>query len=173
MRVCFISFEYPPHMLGGAGTYAENIVAGLRNKGIEVFVITRGEKNIDDHEIFRIPTSSALYWRRFFFIRPAMKAFGKLNKIWKFDLVHFNEPHIITEKLKLPSICTIHSTQMNEMKLKLADLTTLHTAVDIRDFMVKSLIGSVFDIATAHAVDRIISPSIHLANLLQIGRAHV
>lgn len=167
MRVCFISFEYPPNILGGAGTYAENIVRGLKNKGVDVIVVTRGNTTDYDQKVFRITTSGALYWRRLFFIRPAMNLFHRLEKIWKFDLVHFNEPHVITEKPNLPSVCTLHSCQANEIKMKLADLTTLRTLVDIRDMWVKSLAGSLFDISTAHATDRIISPSAHLADLIR------
>lgn len=167
MRVCFISFEYPPNVVGGAGTYAENIVMGLRGKGVDVVVITKGNASDYDKRVFRIATSGAPYWRRLFFMGPAMNLLHRLEKVWKFDLVHFNEPHVIIEKPKLPTVATLHSSQVNEMKMKLADLTTLGTMIDVRDLFVKSFVGSLFDISTAHATDRIISPSVHLANLIR------
>jgi len=167
MRVCFISFEYPPNILGGAGTYAETIVNGLKSRGVDVFVITRGEPNTYDHKTYRVPTSNVPYWRRLFFMNPAVNLFHELNKLLKFDLVHFNEPHMILGKLNLPTVCTIHSTQVNEITLKLADLKTLKTATDIKDLIFKSPVGSICDVLTAHATDKIICPSPHLARLIK------
>jgi len=167
MRVCFISFEYPPNVLGGAGTYAEAIVEGLRRRGVEVYIVTRGDRNACDKKTFRVPTSNVPYWRRLFFMKPALSLLRELNKQLKFDLVHFNEPHIILEKLKLPTVCTIHSTQVNEIKLKLANLKVVKTATDIRDLILKSPVGSMCDVLVAHATDKIICPSPHLARLIK------
>lgn len=44
MRVAFITFEYPPFIIGGAGTYAKNITRGLANSGHEVVVFTPSDK---------------------------------------------------------------------------------------------------------------------------------
>ena len=167
MRVCFISFEYPPNLLGGAGTYAEIIVNGLERRGIEVFVITRGEQKDYDQKTFRVPTSNVPYLRRFFFMKPAMSLLRELNKVIKFDLVHFNEPHIILGKLRLPTVCTVHSTQVNEIKLKRAHPKTLETATDIGDLILKSPVGGICDVLTAHATDKIICPSPHLKRLIK------
>ena len=167
MRVCFISFEYPPNVLGGAGTYAEAIVEGLRRRGVEVYVVTRGDRNTYDKKTFGVPTSNVPYWRRLFFMKPALSLLRELNKQLKFDLVHFNEPHIILEKLELPTVCTVHSTQVNEIKLKLANLKAVRTATDIRDLILKSPVGSICDVLVAHATDKIICPSPHLARLIK------
>jgi glycosyltransferase involved in cell wall biosynthesis len=167
MRVCFISFEYPPNILGGAGTYAETLVKGLRRRGIDVFVISRGNEHNEYRRTFRVPTSNSIYWRRLFFMEPAITLFHRLNDRYKFDLVHFNEPHIILEKPNLPTVCTLHSAQVNEIKLRLSYPRTVETATDIKDFAIKSPIGSIFDILTANIVDRIICPSHHLATLIK------
>jgi glycosyltransferase involved in cell wall biosynthesis len=167
MRVCFVSFEYPPNILGGAGTYAETLVKGLRRRGVDTFVISKGNQHDKDQRTFRVPTSNSLYWRRLFFIEPAMSLFHKLNSRYKFDLVHFNEPHVILEKPKLPTVCTLHSTQINEIKLKLVGRGTLKRVADIKDFILKGSMGSIFDILTAHAVDKIICPSGNLADLIR------
>lgn len=166
MRVCFISFEYPPNILGGAGTYAETLVKGLRRRGVDVFVISKGNQHDVHQRVFRVPSSNSPYWRRVFFIEPALSLFHKLNRHFRFDLVHFNEPHVILEKPKLPTICTLHSAQVNEVKLKLAGSGTLKTVVDIKDFVLKGAVGSVFDVLTAHAADKIICPSPNLAALI-------
>jgi len=167
MRVCFISFEYPPNLLGGAGTYAEAIVKGLKRRGVEVFVITRGDRNDYNQKTFGVPTSNVPYMRRLFFMKPAIGILHELNRLLKFDLVHFNEPHIIIEKLNLPTVCSVHSTQVNEIKLRLADLKTLKTTIDFRDLILKSSVGSICDVITAHITDKIICPSPHLARLIK------
>jgi glycosyltransferase involved in cell wall biosynthesis len=167
MKICFVSFEYPPNVLGGAGTYAETLVKGLRRRGVDTFVISRGDQHDEHQRTFRVPTSDSVYWRRLFFIEQAMRLFHKLNNGCKFDLVHFNEPHVILERPKLPTVCTLHSTQVNEMKLKRAHSKTLNTTTDVRDLILKSSVGSLFDVFTAHATDEIICPSPHLAKLIK------
>jgi len=167
MRVCFISFEYPPNVWGGAGTYASTLVEGLRRRGVDVFVISRGSRHDERKKIFRVPVSNSVYWRRLFFMESAISLFHKLNGRYEFDLVHFNEPHVILERPKLPTVCTIHSTQVNEIKLKLEGIGRLKTRVDIRDLILKSSIGSIFDLFTAHSADKIICPSLSLAALIR------
>jgi len=167
MNVCFVSFEYPPNIFGGEGTYAEAIVDGLRRTGLNVFVITRGDRNDCDQKTFRVPTSDVRYWRRLFFMKPAISLFHKLNKLSKFDLVHFNGPHIIFGKLNLPTVCTVHSNQVNEVKLKLANLRSQKTATAIGDLILKNPVGSICDILVAHTTDKIICPSPYLARLLK------
>jgi len=166
MRVCLITFEYPPNIIGGAGTYAEALAKGLKSKDVDLFIISRGFNSDTVQRIYRMPSSNSRYWRRLFFIRPALQLFDKLNKLWKFDVVHFNEPHVMFTKPKIPSVCTFHSTQVNEIKLKLADTNTLKTTNDIGDLLLKSPVGSIFDIFTAHTTDKIICPSPHLAALI-------
>jgi len=167
VKVCFVSFEYPPNMMGGAGTYAETLVKGLKSNGVDVFIITRGDQNNYNQKEYRVRTSNVSYWRRFFFIKPAISLLYKLNKLWKFDVVHFNEPHVILGKLNLPTVCTFHSTQVNEIKMKLLNLRTLETTTDIRDLILKSPMGSICDVLTAHATDKIICPSHHLKRLIK------
>lgn len=167
MRVCFITLEYPPNIIGGAGTYAETLVNGLKRKGVDLFLITRGFQSDIGQRTYRVPSSSSRYWRRLFFIKSALRLFDKLNKLWKFDAVHFNEPHVLLKKPKIPTVCTFHSTQANELMLKLADLNALKTAGEIRDLVLKSSVGSVLDVFTAHATDKIICPSPHLAELIK------
>ena len=167
MKVLFISFEYPPNILGGEGAYAEAIVNGLKRRDVEVFVITRGDRNDCNPKTFRIPTPDVPYWGRLFFMKAAVSLLHELNKLLKFDLVHFNGPHIAFGKLNLPVVCTVHSTQINEIKLKLADLKSLTTAKSIIDLILKSPVGSICDVFIAHATDKIICPSPHLAKLIK------
>jgi glycosyltransferase involved in cell wall biosynthesis len=172
MKICFVSFEYPPNVWGGAGTYAKTLVEGLRRRGVDTFVISRsidrsGDQHDEHQRTFRVPASDSVYWRRLFFIELAMSLFHKLSSGCKFDLVHFNEPHIILEKPKLPTVCTFHSSQVNEINSKRAYSKTLNTATDIRDLILKGSVGSLCDVLVAHSTDEIICPSAHLAKLIK------
>jgi len=143
-------------------------VNGLRRKGVDVFVITRGNLNNYDQKIFGIPTSDVSYWRRLFFMKLALTLLHELNKLSEFDLIHLNEPFIpMLGKLNLPTVCTIHSSQFNEIRMKFADLKNIKTEKDIQDLILKSPIGSICDIYIAHNTDRIICPSPDLARLLK------
>ena len=168
MKVCFISFEYPPNSLamGGAGTYASFLVKGLENRGIDVYTITTAKKTRYDQKICRLSIPDTTYWRRLFFIESAIDLFHGLNIMHKFDLVHFNEPNIITRTLKLPTVCTFHNTQLNELNLSLKG-RSLKTVESIMDLVVKNPVGHLCDIVTCHASDRIICPSSDLVKLLK------
>lgn len=168
MKVCLISFEYPPNSLvmGGAGTYAGFLAKGLEKLGVEVFTITTGEKTVRDQNTWRISVPNIEYWRRLFFIRLATGLLTGLNKKHNFDLVHFNEPYIVAQKHGLPAACTFHSTQLNELKLGLKG-RSLKTVGSIVDVAVKNPTGYLCDIVTSHFVDRIICPSSGIARLLK------
>jgi glycosyltransferase involved in cell wall biosynthesis len=168
MKVCFVSFEYPPNIIGGEGTYAETFVNGLRRKGVDVYLITRGNRNDSDQKTFRVPTPNVRYWQRIFFKKPAVRLLHDLNKQLKFDLIHFNGPHITFGGFNLPTVCTIHSTQINEIKLKLADLGSVKAVTDIADLIFKNPVGAMFDVLVARATDKIICPSPYLARQLRV-----
>ena len=167
MKVCFISFEYPPNIEGGAGTYAQFLVKGLRDIGVDVHVITRGEKNACDQKTYRIPTVDVPYFRRAFFMEPAISLLYRLNRMNKFDLVHFNEPHIMFRKPRLPTVCSIHSLQLNEIRVKLANIKTLRDKKSIRDLVLKSYVGCITDVLKTHATDRIICSAPNLVRLIE------
>ncbi|MFX0209601.1 MAG: glycosyltransferase, partial [Candidatus Hodarchaeota archaeon] len=109
MRVCFISFEYPPKNIGGIGTYAEHLAKGLDDMGIEVNVLTRGTRASSDPKTYRIPIKDTLYWRRFYFTKRAVSLLHSLNRRCKFDLVNLNGTYPITRRLKLPTVSTFHA----------------------------------------------------------------
>lgn len=51
MRICYVSFEYPPQFGGGIGTYVGNISMNLASEGCEVHVITFNPGNLVDSEV--------------------------------------------------------------------------------------------------------------------------
>jgi len=165
MKVCFVSFEYPPKTFGGAGTYAGFLVKGLKDKGIEVYTITTGD--LPEKKIYRIQAPNISYWRRLFFMKSATSLLYKLDKRFKFDLVHFNEPYMIARSSSIPSLCTFHSSQANEIKMAILGLKKFRTVRGILDLTLKNPVGSLFDIVTAHMVDEIICPCFDLAKLLE------
>jgi len=166
MKVCFVSFEYPPLNLGGAGTYASLLVEGLKKRGVDIYTITRGEKTDRDQKIYRLPVPDTTYWRRLFFMNPALNLIDDLNRKHNFDVVHFNEPHIVTRSPKLPMVCTFHSTQLHELQLNIQG-RSLRNMEGIRDLLVKNPVGYLSDIVTCHLSDKIIGPCPDLVNLLK------
>jgi len=152
--------------MGGAGTYASFLVKELENRGIDVYTITTGNKTVHDQKIHRISIPNITYWRQFFFMKSAIDLLGNLNELHKFDLVHFNEPHIITRSHDLPTVCTLHSTQLHELALNLKE-RSLKTVKSIRDLVIKNPVGHLCDIVTGHFSDRIICPSPDLTKLLK------
>ena len=51
MRICIISYEYPPKILGGSGTYAESLYKGLKKTDNEVYLISRTNDLTDPNMI--------------------------------------------------------------------------------------------------------------------------
>jgi len=159
MKVCFVSFEYPPNILGGMGTYAEHLVKGLNERGVDTNVITRGDKTCRDGKTYRIAIPDILYWRRFFFINRAINLVQSLNRFHKFDLIHLNGTYPITRRFRIPTVCTLHAPP-NLKQIKMAfQLRKFNSVNDITYLLLKNPIGALCDFATAKASDKIICPS--------------
>ena len=163
MKVCFISFEYPPKIIGGLGVYADQLVKGLNDKGIDVLTITRGDKNSYSEKTFRILTPEVMYWQRFFFIKKATSLFRRLNKSWKFDLVHLNGAYPMVRSLKLPTVCTFHSINVTQVRSSFRMLGSMKTTKDISALVLRNPIGILCDILSAQLSDEIICPSPSIA----------
>jgi glycosyltransferase involved in cell wall biosynthesis len=166
MKVCFVSFEYPPRNVGGAGTYAGLLVEGFKKRGVDTYTITRGEKHDFDQKIYRVTVPNTAYWRRLFFNNKVLRLVDNLNRKHHFDVVHFNEPHIVTRSPKLPMVCTFHSTQLHELQISLQG-RSFRNPESFRDLLVKNPLGYLWDIVTCHLSDRIIGPCPDLVNLLR------
>jgi len=164
MKVCFLSFEYPPKIIGGMGTYAEYLVRGLEEKGVDTYIITRGDKTCRDNKIYRISVSNMLYWRRFFFFNRARSLFHSLNNHLKFDLVHLNGTYPIIRGLKIPTVSTLHSPpNIKQAAIRFKLLRSCKSVREITYLALKNPVGSIFDLTTVQASDRIICPSPGLA----------
>jgi glycosyltransferase involved in cell wall biosynthesis len=96
MRIAFITFEYPPFIIGGAGVYALNITRELAKLGHQVVVFVPdilGVKyettlaNIEFKKIKineKIPFKALSYW---IYLPQEIKR-QEINQ--KFDIIHFN-----------------------------------------------------------------------------------
>jgi len=165
VKICFISFEYPPKSEGGIGTYAEHLARGLNDRGINVYTITRGDKVCYEEKKYRVPTPDALYWRRFFFTRQAISLIYKLHRLHKFDLVHLNGgTYPITRKFKLPMVTTFHAPpNAKQIMMGLRLFRSRRSVNDIKYLVLKNSVGSLLDFLLAEVSDRIICPSPFLA----------
>ncbi|MFX0134466.1 MAG: glycosyltransferase family 4 protein [Candidatus Hodarchaeota archaeon] len=167
MNLCFISYEYPPYILGGAGTYAKALVDGMKCNGVDVCIITNSNARYSNEKIFSVQTPNITYWRRLFFIKNALNMMVKLNNIYGFDIVHYNEPHLIPRKSDILSVSTIHSNQLHEIIMKINTYNKFNTIKDIEDLILKNTAGSISDLITVHNTEKIICPSPHLAHLIR------
>ncbi|MCD6101422.1 MAG: glycosyltransferase family 4 protein [Candidatus Marinimicrobia bacterium] len=100
MKIAFITFEYPPNIIGGAGIYAYNIVQELSNLGHEIIVFTpklgdisreikdRHQKKVQTIGVEiskKLPFKSLQFWLK---LPRVIKNFE--DKYGKFDIIHFN-----------------------------------------------------------------------------------
>lgn len=167
MRVCFISFDYSPTVIGGLGAYADQLLTGLNDRGIEVLTITRGDRTEYSEKVVRIHTSNVTYWRRFFFINDAIRMFRIINRFRNFDLIHLNGAYPLTQSLKLPVVCTFHSTNFVQFISGLRSLKSIRTVGDQTSLVLRNPVGFLADISSARYSNKIICPSPSIANELQ------
>jgi len=158
--------EYPPMIFGGIGTYAEQLVKGISEKGVDMHVITRGPKTCRGGKIYKIHIPEILYWRRLFFTRRAISLFHRLNRAHKFDLIHLNGTYPITSHFGLPTVCTIHGPgNLKQMKM-LLQLKKIKSVNDATFLFLKSPMGFLCDLGTTKVTDKIICPSPSLVEAL-------
>lgn len=117
MRICFLSFEFPPFVLGGAGIYASNITNELSKLGHEVHVLSPS-CNIENG-VFRsnsIRHYIPIAHKRFLNIPSFwLKLVRKYNHICKavggFDILHSNvisDFSLCNWQVKTPRVVTVH-----------------------------------------------------------------
>jgi len=127
MRIAFITLEYPPSIIGGAGVYARNITQELARLGHHIVVFTpqfykskREEYNNNNLEIYEtkinhgLPFKALQFWSR---LPNTIKNFEKEYGL--FDIVHFNgiSYDFLKKKLsKAPHIATIHHLAKDTIK---------------------------------------------------------
>ena len=159
MKICFITFEYPPKIIGGLGVYAEQLVKGLGVKKFDVTTISIGDRSEIEKNVFRVSVPDVQYWRRLFFIKSARNLFIHLNRIRKFDVVHLNGAYPIIQRLGVPTVCTFHSVNFSQIKASLKTVSGVKSKEEISDLLLKNTIGCLSDIESVRLSDKIICPS--------------
>ncbi len=151
MKVCLITYEFPPQ-IGGEAVYASGLASALDDLGAEVTVITTSEKSIaisyeENLKIIRLPKARVL---------PKMYSFSlyankilESNMTGKIDIIHntsdYNE--IITpRRKKIPVIATIHHPYAQERRIYKANSNNidylkyaLHRKINYLEFNSKIL----------------------------------
>ncbi len=132
MRVLMLSWEYPPHTVGGLGKHVMELVPALAAEGIETHVITPRLRGGLAYEV--VPgsdTTAPIYVYR---VDPAdpgdffsaalqnnilmhEKAYEVIEESGPFDLVHVHDWLVafageqLKQHFKLPVLATIHATE--------------------------------------------------------------
>lgn len=132
MRIAILAPEFVPTW-GGVGIYTVNLVKELsKNKKLEIHVITPKRDNVDAKQIesmfnnrikvHQISKANDTFVYNFKFQLAVLSKFNKLNKKYKFDLIHsanlVHMPDIWLKfrKEKVPSVVTAHTTIKGQVK---------------------------------------------------------
>ena len=126
MRICLLSWEFPPRIVGGIARHVFGLAKALVKKGHEVGVVTLDFPGTPDYEeiegvkVYRSRTEvghpNFLTWA-FLFNHFLEKRLATANRDMNFDIIHIHDwlvaPAGIAFKhlLKKPLVCTMHSTE--------------------------------------------------------------
>lgn len=122
MRVLHLSWEYPPHIVGGLGRHVYYVAHELAKLGVNVDVATIGYENmhindegVDVHVVdaFRVRVPDFTSWVHSFNLSMAIE----LSHIDSVDALHVHDwltapaGILLKHRLKVPLIATIHATE--------------------------------------------------------------
>lgn len=117
MRIAFITFEYPPFIQGGSGIHAIHITQELARLGHEIVVFTpsicvsNSKINKENIEVILVPINVKIPFKAFQFWLQLPKEVKRIEKMRKFDIIHFNGISYWFLKKRIahaPHIVTIH-----------------------------------------------------------------
>jgi len=132
MKIAFITFQYPPFVQGGAGTYAYNLTRELAGLGHEVHVIAPRVAGCGKES-----AEEGLFVHRLSFLnRPFLAALSFWFSLWKdfssleqraggFDIVHDNGLSAFSlnsKAVSYPRVVTIHHLARTTLKAVEASL---------------------------------------------------
>lgn len=96
MRIAFVTFEYPPFIVGGAGIYALHVTQEISKLGHDVVVFTPDiventfESDIHSLKIHKIPINKKIPFKALQFWLRLPNEIKKCEKYTVFDIIHFN-----------------------------------------------------------------------------------
>lgn len=117
MRIAFVTFEYPPFIIGGAGIYAANITRELAELGHTITIFTPKidefcvDPKLPNLKIERINIHREYPFAAFQFWLSIPGAVKNAEKQGAFDIIHFNGISYCFHKRRLskaPHVITIH-----------------------------------------------------------------
>lgn len=128
MRVLMLSWEYPPHFVGGLGQHVFEISRAIARRGVEVHVLTleaegaKGFQQVDGVNVHRVAsyhlsTPDFITWILQINISFLEKALELMPELGRIDLVHGHDwlvahaSRALKHSLRLPLIATIHATE--------------------------------------------------------------
>jgi glycosyltransferase involved in cell wall biosynthesis len=128
MRVLMLSWEYPPHVVGGMGKHVTELAPALAALGIEVYLLTpllRGgaaRERVDGVEVLRIPVPPMEDYEFVSFAQQANReleyaALALRDELGHIDLLHAHDwlvSHVasaLKHRWRVPLVATIHATE--------------------------------------------------------------
>ncbi len=126
MRVCLISYEFPPE-IGGEATYAQALASGLASLGHEVSVLVpdkprAGYGSDPRFEVLRVKSSSLPMLKVASFVAAVSGALPRFVRENKIDLVHFTFDYPsfppMVGGVGAPVLATVHHLHMAEALAK-------------------------------------------------------
>lgn len=161
MKIAFITFEYPPFILGGAGIYAKNITEELVRLGHKITVFAPLNNNIKikkNLNVVSVPTHDNLPFKALQFWISLLPILKKEHSKTKFDLLHFNGisyGFLKKNLLNIPQTITIHHTNKDAL-----DYNNVNILSKIMDFgSENSLLMQIIEKKCVKNVDHIIAVS--------------
>ncbi|MEX2551238.1 MAG: glycosyltransferase family 4 protein [Nitriliruptoraceae bacterium] len=131
MRILLLSWEYPPHVVGGLGRHVGALARSLAAEGHEVHVVTRDLPDApavhdaleDGVHVVRVPEAPPVIgfdqlvaWVLAFNNRIQAIA-GRLLREWEFDVIHAHDWLVayaaagLKDTWDVPVVATIHATE--------------------------------------------------------------
>lgn len=119
MRVAFVTFEYPPFIVGGAGVYAARVTEELAKLGHQVVVFTPAIDRADGNkhpssanlQVWHVPIRETTPFKALQFWIHLPKEIKRAENGQKFDIVHINGLSYWFLKRRLspaPHVLTVH-----------------------------------------------------------------
>jgi glycosyltransferase involved in cell wall biosynthesis len=127
MKIAFITYEFPPFIIGGAGIYAKYLTQNLAERGHQVNVFSpeivknnsMAKSGIDNIETIKVRTYNKIPFKSIQFYLQLPKIMKKIEKENNFDIIHFNGISYWFFKKRIskaPHVITIHHLVKDAIK---------------------------------------------------------
>ncbi|MEH7390430.1 glycosyltransferase family 4 protein [Bacillus sp. JJ1474] len=131
-RILILSWEYPPHLVGGLSRHVQGLADCLQTMDYEVHVITSNPNEAAEEEMnervrihrvipFNQQDEDFLSWIGGLNLAMLNKAL-EIDKIYRFNLIHAHDwlvgasAIVLRNTLRIPLIATIHATEYGRNK---------------------------------------------------------